>query len=66
MAAIKAKDMRKLTKEQASQKLTELGNVLIQLEGEGKREKKKTVRKGIARLKTYLGELERKEKVKAA
>jgi ribosomal protein L29 len=67
MAAIKSNELRKLSKEQAMAKIGEFEKVMLELEGEGKREKKKPLRKGIAKLKTYITELEmRQKKTKAA
>ena len=62
MAVLRPNDIKKFTKEQAVLKLDELDRVMLELEGEGKREKKKAVRKAIARLKTYIHMLNSKEK----
>ena len=66
MATIKKTEIKKLTKEATEKKLNELETVLLELEGEGKAEKKKPVKKAIAKLKTHLTELEKgiKHKVK--
>ncbi len=54
MAAIRKSDIRKLTPKEAEAKITQLERALLELEGEGKYEKKKPVRKAIAKLKTLL------------
>ncbi len=63
MGVLKKTEIRKLTKEQAEKKVKELEVILLELEGEGKREKKKPVKKAIAQLMTYITTLE-KGKVK--
>jgi ribosomal protein L29 len=54
MAIIKKNDLSKMTAEEATKKITELNRVLLELEGEGKKEKRKPVKKAIAQLKTIL------------
>ena len=59
---LKMPDIRKLSKPDLEKKLIELENVMLELAGEGKKEKTKSVRKAIARLKTYMHELSKGEK----
>ena len=54
MAVLKKKDFKNLTVEEATKKITDLNRVMLQLEGEGKREKRAPVKKAIAQLKTFL------------
>ena len=54
MATLRANDVRKLSKEQSIAKISEMEKLLLELEGEGRQEKKKSVKKAIARLKTHL------------
>ena len=56
MAVIRKSDMQKMTDKEAETKLTELERALLELEGEGKKEKKKPVKKAIAKLKTLLSQ----------
>lgn len=58
MAVIKNQDIKKMTKELADKKIHELESILLELEGEGKREKLKPVKKTIARIKTHIRQLE--------
>lgn len=60
MAVIKKNDIKKLlTKEAVEKKLNEIEMALLELEGEGKAEKRKPLKKAIARLKTHITELEK-------
>jgi ribosomal protein L29 len=54
MAIIKKSELKKMTNKEAEKKLVELDRALLELEGEGKREKRKPVKKAIAKLKTLL------------
>jgi hypothetical protein len=45
-----------MTNKEAEKKLVELDRALLELEGEGKREKRKPVKKAIAKLKTLLSQ----------
>ncbi len=54
MAAIRKNELRKMSPKEAEAKIVQLERVLLELEGEGKHEKKKPVKKGIAKLKTLL------------
>lgn len=54
---MKAKDVSKLTKEEALKKLGELSKSLLELEPTS--QKRKSIRKAIARLNTYLAALEK-------
>lgn len=56
--ALKAKDIAKMTKEDALKSLTEVSKSLLELEPTS--QKKKSVKKTIARLKTYIHGLESK------
>ena len=62
MAILKMNDVKKLSIELARDKLVEIEKALLELAGEGKKEKSKPVRRAIARLKTYISGLERKNK----
>jgi|GEM_PF-3304928 ribosomal protein L29 len=55
---MKAKDISKLTKEEATKKLGELHMSLLELEKNST--KKRSVKKSIARLKTHLHKIEKK------
>lgn len=61
MAVLKANDVKKLSKDQITAKIAEMHRLLLELEGEGKREKSKAVKKALARLKTHYAELISKE-----
>ncbi len=65
MAVLKKSDIKKLTKEAAEKKVYELETALLELKGEGKAEKRKSLKKAIAKLKTHLTELEKEIKHKA-
>jgi len=54
---MKAKDVSKLTKEEAIKKLGELQLTLLELEKNST--KKRSVKKSIARMKTHLHKLEK-------
>lgn len=54
MAIIRKNDIRKMTPKEAEAKIDELERSLLVLEGEGKNEKIKPVKKAIAKLKTLL------------
>lgn len=60
MAVIRKSDIGKMTPKEAEAKILELEKALVQLEGEGKREKKKPLKKAIASLKTMLTQKKRK------
>ncbi len=60
MGLIKKTDLKKLTKVQAEQKVLEMEKALLELYGEGKAEKSKSVKKTIAALKFHIGGFERK------
>lgn len=62
MAVLRMPDIRKLSSSEAGKKLTELQSALLELAGEGKKEKMKPVRKAIARLNMYIAELARKKR----
>lgn len=54
MAVIKKSDIKRMTPKEAEAKIAELEKAMLILEGEGKREKKKPLKKAIAKLKTLL------------
>ncbi|HLD59935.1 MAG TPA: hypothetical protein VI912_03005 [Candidatus Bilamarchaeaceae archaeon] len=51
---IKMNDLRKLSKKDAQKKLNEIERSLLELEGEGKTEKRKALKKSRARILTYI------------
>jgi len=57
---LRNKDLKKLSKQQAAEKLVELEKSMLELMGEGKKEKRKPLKQAIARLKTYIHQLEKK------
>ena len=65
MATIKKSDIQKFSVKEAEAKVISLERALLELEGEGKREKKKPVKKAIAKLKTHITSLNKAAKVKA-
>lgn len=54
MAIIRKSDLEKMTPKEAEAKLVELDRALLELQGEGKADKVKPVKKAIAKLKTKL------------
>jgi len=60
MAILRKSDIEKLSEKEAEAKILELERSLLELEGEGKHEKKKPVRKAIAKLRTKLSMAKRK------
>ncbi|MBS3068326.1 hypothetical protein J4450_06480 [Candidatus Micrarchaeota archaeon] len=60
MSVLRNKDLKKLSKQQAAEKLVELEKSMLELMGEGKKEKRKPLKQAIARLKTYIHQLEKK------
>ena len=62
MAVLKNNDVKKLSEQQAIEKLAELEKSMLELYGEGKREKLKPMKQAIARLKTRIHQLAMKEK----
>ena len=52
MAVIKKKELQKLTPEERNKKIVELERAILELRGEGRKEKIKPLRKTIARLRT--------------
>ena len=61
MAVLYNKDVKKLSKQQAAEKLVELERAMLELAGEGKREKRKPLKQAIARVKTHIHQLDAKE-----
>lgn len=60
MAVLKNKDIKKLSRQQALEKLVEMEKVMLEIGGEGKTEKRKPVKQAIARLKAYLHQTDEK------
>jgi ribosomal protein L29 len=56
MAVIRKSDLGKMTEKEFETKRAELERSLLELEGEGKREKRKPVKKAIAQIKTKLSQ----------
>jgi len=54
MAVIRKNEIKKMDTKEVEAKIAGLERALLELEGEGKKEKKKPVRKAIAKLKTAL------------
>lgn len=61
---MKAKDVSKLSKDEAVKKLDEIGRSMLELDG--KSQKKKSLRKSIARLKTHIHGMNKKTVVPEA
>ena len=57
MATLKMKDIAKLSRKQAEEKMVELERSLLELAAEGKAEKKKPLKQAIARLCQYIARL---------
>ena len=57
MAVLRNKDVKKFSKQQAVEKLAELERSMLELMGEGKREKRKPLKQAIARLRTHIHNL---------
>lgn len=56
MAVIKDNEMKSMTPRAAEAKIAELEKAILELQGEGKKEKIKPLRKAIAKLKTMLSQ----------
>lgn len=54
MAIVRKNEMKKMTTKETEAKIADLQRTLLELEGEGKHEKKKPVKKAIAKLLTKL------------
>lgn len=54
MAAIKKSDIKNMNKKELENKLVELRKVMLELEGEGKRDKTRPIKKAIAAILTTL------------
>jgi len=61
MAIIRKSDLGKMTPKEAEAKLVSLERALLELQGEGKNEKVKPVKKAIAKLKTMLTMAKKKQ-----
>ena len=58
---VKKKELKGLPEDELKKKLGEMEKTLIELRGEGRLEATRSVRKTIARIKTYLSELSRRK-----
>lgn len=54
MAIIKKNELKGMTKLEAEKKIAEIERAILELQGEGKKEKTKVLKKTIAQLKTIL------------
>jgi ribosomal protein L29 len=54
MAIIKKNEIAKMSIEEANKRIGELEKAALENEGEGRKEKCKTIRKTIAKLKTHI------------
>jgi ribosomal protein L29 len=54
MAIIKKDELKKMTAKEAEKKIVEIERALLEAEGEGKRERRKPLRRAIAQLKTVI------------
>jgi len=61
MAVIKKSELQKMSAKDSEAKIEVLQRALLELEGEGKREKKKPLKKAIAKLKTRISMLAKKD-----
>jgi ribosomal protein L29 len=64
MAVIKDNELKLMTPKAAEAKIAELEKAILELQGEGKREKIKPLRRTIAKLKTILSRPPEAEKPK--
>ncbi|MFH1393646.1 MAG: hypothetical protein ABII71_01010 [Candidatus Micrarchaeota archaeon] len=55
MAAIRKSDFEKMSRKEMEAKVLELERLILEFQGEGKRDKARPLRKAIASLKTRLG-----------
>ncbi|MBI5047011.1 hypothetical protein HZC07_04765 [Candidatus Micrarchaeota archaeon] len=55
MSVIKKSDRKKLTVKEAEAKIVELERAMLELRGEGHKDKTKPLKKAIAQLKTLIG-----------
>jgi len=60
MAVLRMGDVKKLSLKEATTKKDELEKAVLELDGSGKKEKTKPVKKALARLNTYIAQLESK------
>lgn len=58
MAVLRSNDIKKLSRQQAVEKLAELEKAMLELGGEGKLERRRPLKQAIARLRTYLHKFE--------
>lgn len=54
MSAIRKSEVAKMNKKELEAKLADFGKAMLELEGEGKRDKVRPLKKAIARIKTRL------------
>ena len=57
MSVLRNREIKKLSKQQAVEKLAEMEKGMLELRAEGKREKATPLKQAIARLKTYIHQL---------
>ncbi len=65
MAVIKDNELKEMSPKAAEAKIAELEKAILELQGEGKREKIRPLKRAIAKLKTIAAKPEEKEKPKA-
>ena len=63
MAVISKNELKSMTPKAAETKIAELERAMLELHGEGKREKVKALKKAIARLRTIISQGREKPKV---
>ncbi|NYZ77199.1 hypothetical protein H0O02_02695 [Candidatus Micrarchaeota archaeon] len=57
MAVIKKNELKEMSAKAAQAKIADLEKAILELHGEGKREKVKPLRRTIAKLKTHIGQV---------
>ena len=62
MAVIKKNELKSMTPKEAEAKIAELEKAVLELHGEGKREKVQPLKRAIARLKTIIAHPPAEEK----
>ena len=65
MAVIKNNELKEMTPKAAQAKIEELEKAILELQGEGKKEKIRPIKKAIAKLKTIAAQPVKEEKPKA-
>lgn len=66
MAVIKNNDLKAMSPKEAETKIAELESAILELHGEGKREKVKPLKKTIAKLRTVISNASKETKEKPA